>query len=318
MRRLWGIGPVAEEKLHRLGIDTIGAFAALSGRRGRQHPRRDGRHGPAPAGPGHRRAAGRRELARQADQRRIDVSRGPDDSRPAPRGREPDRRARPHATGEGRPRSAHGHRQAEEVRHEHPDPLGHAAVCDDRRGSPDRHRTQVTAGPDRDRPDSPCRRWLFGAVRGPAGIAVPGSGAGRRGGVQHPFAADVDRCRRHCAGLADRRRRRPHHLRARLDPGRRARRDDGAGSKPAARDRDRSTHCRSTPPTSSAPTRSTASTGRTTSTRSAATRADRRPRTRRNRGRCTSRTSPRPGGRPHTSRPSSPAGIPAGGRRRRG
>jgi DNA polymerase-4 len=31
VRRLWGIGPVAEEKLHRLGIDTIGAFAALSG-----------------------------------------------------------------------------------------------------------------------------------------------------------------------------------------------------------------------------------------------------------------------------------------------
>jgi len=30
VRRLWGIGPVAEEKLHRLGIDTVGAFAALS------------------------------------------------------------------------------------------------------------------------------------------------------------------------------------------------------------------------------------------------------------------------------------------------
>ena len=30
VRRLWGIGPVAEEKLHRLGVDTIGAFAALS------------------------------------------------------------------------------------------------------------------------------------------------------------------------------------------------------------------------------------------------------------------------------------------------
>jgi DNA polymerase-4 len=30
VRRLWGIGPVAEEKLHRLGINTIGAFAALS------------------------------------------------------------------------------------------------------------------------------------------------------------------------------------------------------------------------------------------------------------------------------------------------
>ena len=30
MRRLWGIGPVAEEKLHRLGIDTVGQLAALS------------------------------------------------------------------------------------------------------------------------------------------------------------------------------------------------------------------------------------------------------------------------------------------------
>lgn len=31
VRRLWGIGPVAEEKLHRLGIETIGHLAALSG-----------------------------------------------------------------------------------------------------------------------------------------------------------------------------------------------------------------------------------------------------------------------------------------------
>jgi DNA polymerase-4 len=31
VRRLWGIGPVAEEKLHRLGIETIGQLAALSG-----------------------------------------------------------------------------------------------------------------------------------------------------------------------------------------------------------------------------------------------------------------------------------------------
>ena len=30
MRRLWGIGPVAEEKLHRLGIETIGQLAALT------------------------------------------------------------------------------------------------------------------------------------------------------------------------------------------------------------------------------------------------------------------------------------------------
>ncbi|WP_442757106.1 MULTISPECIES: DNA polymerase IV [unclassified Mycobacterium] len=30
VRRLWGIGPVAEEKLHRLGIETVGELAALS------------------------------------------------------------------------------------------------------------------------------------------------------------------------------------------------------------------------------------------------------------------------------------------------
>ena len=30
VRKLWGIGPVAEDKLHRLGIDTIGQLAALA------------------------------------------------------------------------------------------------------------------------------------------------------------------------------------------------------------------------------------------------------------------------------------------------
>lgn len=30
VRRLWGIGPVAEEKLHRLGVDTVGKLAALT------------------------------------------------------------------------------------------------------------------------------------------------------------------------------------------------------------------------------------------------------------------------------------------------
>ncbi|ORB30422.1 DNA polymerase IV [Mycolicibacterium parafortuitum] len=30
VRKLWGIGPVAEDKLHKLGIDTVGGFAALS------------------------------------------------------------------------------------------------------------------------------------------------------------------------------------------------------------------------------------------------------------------------------------------------
>jgi DNA polymerase IV len=31
VRRLWGIGPVAEERLHKLGINTVGALAALTG-----------------------------------------------------------------------------------------------------------------------------------------------------------------------------------------------------------------------------------------------------------------------------------------------
>ena len=31
VRRLWGIGPVAEDKLHRLGIETVGQLAALDG-----------------------------------------------------------------------------------------------------------------------------------------------------------------------------------------------------------------------------------------------------------------------------------------------
>lgn len=31
VRRLWGIGPVAEERLHRLGIETVGQLAALTG-----------------------------------------------------------------------------------------------------------------------------------------------------------------------------------------------------------------------------------------------------------------------------------------------
>lgn len=30
VRRLWGIGPVAEDRLHRLGVETIGALAALT------------------------------------------------------------------------------------------------------------------------------------------------------------------------------------------------------------------------------------------------------------------------------------------------
>ncbi len=64
VRRLWGIGPVAEEKLHRLGIETIGAFAALTDAEAANILGGDRRACAAPAGSGHRRPAGRGERAR--------------------------------------------------------------------------------------------------------------------------------------------------------------------------------------------------------------------------------------------------------------
>ena len=51
VRRLWGIGPVAEEKLHRLGIETIGSFAALSDAEAANILGGDRRACTAPAGP---------------------------------------------------------------------------------------------------------------------------------------------------------------------------------------------------------------------------------------------------------------------------
>ena len=96
VRRLWGIGPVAEEKLHRLGIETIGGFAALSDAEVANILG-------ATVGPAlHRLARGiddrpvAENAPRQADQRRVDVPRGPDHARPAARGGGPDRRARAH------------------------------------------------------------------------------------------------------------------------------------------------------------------------------------------------------------------------------
>ena len=60
---------------------------------------------------------------------------------------------------------------------------------------PDRHGPAAAARSCRDRPDSPCRRWFFGPVRCPPGVAVSGSRAGGRGGVEHPAPADAHRCR---------------------------------------------------------------------------------------------------------------------------
>ena len=150
----------------------------------------------------------------QADQRRVHLPRGPDHSGPVARGGRPDRRARPSPPEKRRPRRAHGHGQAQEVRHEHPDPLGDAAVRHRRRRHADRDGAPAAARPARDRPHSPCRRWVFGAVRGSPGVAVPRPGAGGRRAVRHGPTADTAPSHGDGSRLAHRRRRRPHRVRA--------------------------------------------------------------------------------------------------------
>ncbi len=173
VRRLWGIGPVAEEKLHRLGIDTVGAFAALSDAEAANIL--GGTVGLAL----HRLARGidDRPVAENGPAKQISAeSTFPEDLTTLDQLREAAGPIGEHAHAaprEGRPRRAHRHRQAEEVGHEHPDPVGDAAVRHRRRGNVDRDGAQATARSSRDRPDSPCRRGFFGAVGGPPGVAVP-------------------------------------------------------------------------------------------------------------------------------------------------
>ena len=191
VRRLWGIGPVAEEKLHRLGIDTIGALAALSDAEAANIL--GGTVGPAL----HQLAQGidDRPVAENGPAKQISAeSTFPEDLTTLDQLREavgPDRRAAHTPPREGRPRRAHRHGQAEEVRHEHPDPLRDAAVRHHRRRDADRDGAQATARPARDRPHSPCRRWLFGPVGSTAGVVVPRPRVDGRGSVRHRIAADA-------------------------------------------------------------------------------------------------------------------------------
>ncbi len=111
VRRLWGIGPVAEEKLHRLGIETIGAFAALSDAEAANILG-------ATVGPAlHRLARGidDRPVAENAPAKQISAeSTFPEDLTTLDQLREaigPDRRACAFASGKGRPRCAHRHRE---------------------------------------------------------------------------------------------------------------------------------------------------------------------------------------------------------------
>ena len=128
VRRLWGIGPVAEEKLHRLGIDTVGAFAALSD--AEVADILGGTVGPAL----HRLAKGidDRPVAERAGAKQISAESTfaedlttLDQLRDAtgPIGEHAHRRLRAR-----RPRRPHRDRQAQEVRHEHAHQIRDAAV----------------------------------------------------------------------------------------------------------------------------------------------------------------------------------------------
>ena len=146
------------------GIQTIGQFAALTDAEVADILGAHGRPRAAPAGARHRRPPGGRTRRGQADQRRVDLRRRPDDARTASRCGRADRRTRPPAPDARRSRRPDRHGQTEEGRYEHADPLGDAALRHRRRRHADRHRAPAAARSGRGRPDSPSRRWLFGSV----------------------------------------------------------------------------------------------------------------------------------------------------------
>ena len=163
VRKLWGIGPVAEEKLHRLGIDTIGQLAALS-------EAEVANILGATIGPAlHRLARGidDRPVAERAVAKQISAESTfaidlttLDELREAiaPIAEHAHQRLLPR-----RPRRPDRHRQAEEIGHEHADPLGNPAVCDHRRRRAGRDGPAAAARSAPDRADSPYWAWAFRA-----------------------------------------------------------------------------------------------------------------------------------------------------------
>ena len=240
-------------------------------RRSRQHPRArpsgprcTGSPAASTTGPSPRTRPG------QADQRRIHLRRRPDHPRPAARGgRARSASTRTSACCEGRPRRAHRHGEAEEVRHEHADPLGDAALRHHRRRDADRDGPPAAARPGRDRPHSPCRRWLFGP------IATSARSRCSRTWSWWPRTVSDTGTAADAAPRPPRRRRPGASATTSCTPnyghgwiqGAGPRRDDGAVRDPRHRPRAGAHASRRRPRTSTAPTRSTAWTGPTTSTR---------------------------------------------------
>ena len=239
MRRLWGIGPVAEEKLHRLGIETIGQLAALTDAEAANILG-------ATVGPAlHRLARGidDRPVAERAEAKQISAeSTFADDLTTLDQLRE--------AIG---PIAEHAHQRL--LR----DGRGARTVTVKLKKSDMSTLTRsatlpyattdaatliamarrLLLDPREIGPDSPSRRGLFGADRRAPGVAVPRPGADAEPPIgappsRHATDADARRGARR-RRLAGRRRRRPPRARARLGAGRRPRRGDRALRDPQLR-----------------------------------------------------------------------------------
>ena len=237
VRRLWGIGPVAEEKLHRLGIETVGAFAALSDAEVANIL------GPTVGPALHRLARGidDRPVAENAPAKQISAeSTFPEDLTTLDQLRE--------AAG---PIGEHAHARLEK------DGRGARTVTVKLKKSDmstlTRSATLPYATTHAPTLIAMARRLLLDPVEiGPirlVGVGFSGLSEVRQeslfpdlelaaeevSNTQLPRTLTDAACDR--AGLAHRRRRRAHRVRARLDPGRGPRRDDGAVRDPQHRAR---------------------------------------------------------------------------------
>ena len=189
VRRLWGIGPVAEEKLHRLGIETIGQLAALTDAEVANILG-------ATIGPAlHRLARGidDRPVAERAEAKQISAeSTFAVDLTTLEQLREAIDPIAEHAH-QRLLRDGRGARTVTvKLKKSDMSTLTRSATlpyATTEAGALIAVARRLLLDPRRDRADSPSRRWVFGIERRAPGVAVPGPGAGRRTTSEAPPVA---------------------------------------------------------------------------------------------------------------------------------